>query len=35
MDEYHYMINSSKLCLAVWEGAAEGREDNWGEVVTR
>ena len=22
-------------CLVMWEGAAEGGTDNWGEVVTR
>ena len=24
-----------KSCLVMWEGAAEGGTDNWGEVVTR
>ena len=24
-----------ELCLVMWEGAAEGGADDWGEVVTR
>ena len=30
-----FVIRYVRSCSAMREGAAEGRSDNWGEVVTR